>query len=248
MSKKRHHNHQHDKNTNSHDQPASHEPVKWPSPYPVRIEPSAEDDKKYADDQQYKERQINIAKWLNWITAGAAAIALAGLVYLNGQLEITKRQLKLERPWVSTVGNDLAFDKVDFHLRGVGFKLQNGGRSPATHTQTRLAFAVGPAPGVVTQDTIPRNSSCDIVPDLKSGGNVVLPNAQPAVVQLLVPPEIVRQLDVIYTGTRGLYLIGCIYYTDSGGTEWHRTDITETLGPGHDQNALTISKWGNDAY
>jgi hypothetical protein len=87
LSKERNDKGQHGKAPDHSQPPVCHEDIKWPSVYPVRIEPSPDDDKKYAREQFYMRWQL----YLNSITAAAAVIGLLGLFLLWGQLKATKK-------------------------------------------------------------------------------------------------------------------------------------------------------------
>jgi hypothetical protein len=93
VSKHRNKSHQNQSKTNDHDEPACHENVKRPAIYPVAIEFSPADAKKYARDHLYQQSQIRISCWLNVITAAAAGVGLFGLFYLHGQLNVMQQQL-----------------------------------------------------------------------------------------------------------------------------------------------------------
>jgi len=80
--------------------------------------PGAEDEKWRAEQRRLGERQLRVAKWLNWITIVAAIVAGAGIYVLYATLGVTQlaanaaktqadtAQQELEishRPWVASV-------------------------------------------------------------------------------------------------------------------------------------------------
>lgn len=97
LSKKWNEKHKNKENPNDHQKPTCHESIKWPSLYPVRIEKSSDDESRYTEEKNYKDRQIRIARWLNWITGGAAVVGLLGLVYLDGQLGAMREANNINR-------------------------------------------------------------------------------------------------------------------------------------------------------
>src|SRR5688500_16815367 len=84
------------------------------------------------------ERQITLAKFLNWITAGAAIVALGGLIILYKQIEIAREQIEVakkqieiaqeqlrvaHRPWVALAELPKVVEPLIFNARGarIGF-------------------------------------------------------------------------------------------------------------------------------
>src|ERR1700719_2572447 len=83
--------------------------IKWPSVYPVRIEPTADDEKKYAKQSYRAEKQLRVAKALNIITACAAGVGLFGLIYLHGQLTAMKESNRINNEALVTVQRAFVF-------------------------------------------------------------------------------------------------------------------------------------------
>jgi hypothetical protein len=121
LSKKRYERHQSQPNLHEGKPPSDHCKVSWPSVYLVRIEPTTEDANRSADEKTYRNRQLTVAKFLNWITLLAAAVALFGLIYLRGQLtqmsnsnEISKEALvSVQRAFVVFSGAILGAKVLD---------------------------------------------------------------------------------------------------------------------------------------
>jgi hypothetical protein len=126
---------QHAQKTSDHRQPAHDEQGKRASIDSARIEPSAYERQWRTLQQGVWERQVRIAKWLNWITAIAAGVGLGGLAILYLSLKstdktvgaairqadaaatqayIAQQQLMLsERPWIKIrhrIAKPLTFD------------------------------------------------------------------------------------------------------------------------------------------
>jgi hypothetical protein len=97
LSKKGHKKHKNQEPTNDSHNPTYRYEIEWPPIYRVRVEPKADDEKKYSDEQSYKGRQLKISKMLNWITGLAAIVGLCGLAYLRGQLGAMIESNKINR-------------------------------------------------------------------------------------------------------------------------------------------------------
>jgi len=149
LSKKWHKKGQHQESPGNHQQPSCHGEIKWPSVYPVRIEPSPEEDKKYAEEQLYKKKQLRVSKTLNWITGCAALVGLFGLIYLRGQLrqmKVSNEQTKLalhvsERAYL-TVGGPI----LDIENGLVTLGRSNIGRIPSGYAQVIVHAATANQP------------------------------------------------------------------------------------------------------
>jgi hypothetical protein len=111
VSDKHHGKHEEHKDASHDGKSADNRRIKWPTVYPVRIEPAPGDAQKYGSEQLYKKKQIKLARCLNWITAGAAGVGLFGLIYLYGQLgamreanDITRQSLTISQRAYVTIG------------------------------------------------------------------------------------------------------------------------------------------------
>src|SRR5882724_455376 len=101
MSKKNKQSPQHWDTADHHQPPPEHCRFEPRSIYPVRIEPTSEDNQWKTDQKSYWSQQINLQKWLNRITSVGAVIAfvyafLTFLLWLKAKEALTVQQ----RPWV----------------------------------------------------------------------------------------------------------------------------------------------------
>jgi hypothetical protein len=161
----------------------------------------------------------------------AVAIGACYTVAALWQLNVMNETLKLERPWVGPAsGGDatrLLGDPITKILTGVDWRYQNGGRSPATHVMVSLKFDTGPRARDVTENTLPHASECDPEPTLKQGGILLVPGLFSPSARATVPPEIEPLMGKVTDDKIGLYLIGCVWYTDTEMKKWYKTNVTE---------------------
>lgn len=201
-------------------------------------------------------------KWKMMSKPDATSIAIAGLfIALVGayiywrQLDAMQRQLAalevqvdLERPWVGPVGpTPLSFDKTTKRLVGMEWKFQNGGRSPSLHEREYVRFVIGPSAKDATEKNFPKLAVCSDPPDKMEGGNMMIPGTPPPVVILNMSQEVKAAMDDVYAERKGLFIAGCIYYTDSAMQKWYKTDVTEIFIPNYGLGSFEMFKWGNDA-
>jgi hypothetical protein len=90
LSKKRkQRNHDPSAASNS-EKPSCHVEPEW-SAFHATIAQRHEDDKQHnADERDFWKRQLRVAKWLNWITAGAAIVGLVGLYIVWRNLGVSR--------------------------------------------------------------------------------------------------------------------------------------------------------------
>jgi hypothetical protein len=89
VSKHRNKNHQDQKSANDDGKPSYHHDIKWPSVYPVTIEPTPENTERYSNENEYRRSQRRIGIWMNAITGVAAVVGLLGLIVLYYTLKVT---------------------------------------------------------------------------------------------------------------------------------------------------------------
>jgi hypothetical protein len=146
--------HQDKQSTHGSEHPSQRRDINWPSVYPIKIEPATEDNERYSDEKKGRWKQIKIAKILNLITFGAAAVGLLGLAYLRGQLGIMKGQLdnmndalKLQRQIAAAQHGGASVEirgiSIYHDAKGVtaGVQLQNNGSIEAS--QIAIASKIG---------------------------------------------------------------------------------------------------------
>jgi hypothetical protein len=187
-----------------------------------------------------------------------ALIYFLQLIAMQGQLSVMKNTLKLERPWISSVRRrsltdqviDSVTNKPIKRLKGVEWYFQNGGRSPATHMRINLVVKVGP-PIPKTLDTprtsLPVNNTCE-KGELsgKFGDFTGVPGiADNSYEAPLESQDAPRAMDIIERNERGLWLVGCVDYSDITEKPWFRTDVLEYYSPQTDTWALWAT--GNSA-
>jgi hypothetical protein len=180
-----------------------------------------------------------------------ATVVLAFLTYKyvsysQRQWQTMQETLRLERPWIGPTQRGTIFDPKTKRLQGVIWHFQNGGRSVATKVVLDLKFKIGPSPMLLPAvSTFPKSDICENG-KLNTGiqSNVAIPGFDIST-GIGPSPDIVASFDAIYGGTAGLYIVGCIDYSDSSGVPWYRTNVNEVLIP--ETNKFTINRLGNEA-
>jgi hypothetical protein len=113
--------------------------------YPVRIEPTTEDRQWQFDQKCYWGKQLSVAKWLNYITAGAAvgAFIYAWIAYLQWH-DARINFFVDQRAWVTTSAHQPVFSEgnpLQFVLT-----IGNTGKTPAIHIQKATSYKFTQSP------------------------------------------------------------------------------------------------------
>ena|SRR5882724_4365242 len=187
--------------------------------------------------------------WPQRIEAACAVL----LVFITGtytyfackQWSVMNDTLKLERPWVGPTKREFYYS----HNRMVGmdWHFQNGGRTPATRVRSDIEFRIGPIPEKLTQENRPKIQRCEDG-ELSDalGSFVAIPNVDSSY-PIAPGPQVIAALDDVYSNKVGLYLTGCVDYSDSSKINWYRTNVLETFHPTPQGGELAIAMFGNDA-
>jgi hypothetical protein len=255
---------------NDHQKPTCHYDMKWPSIYPVRIEPSPEDENRYSAEQLYKARQLRTARTLNWITGFAAGVGLFGLAILYGQLDILKGQLDhtdkqfsmYHRPWVNIaipvkVDGPLVFSESGAQIP-ITYSITNGGTAPALGTTLIFthALVVGTMPGPAEARQAINCGKPSPIADLSNEtGVLILPGQNGGEIHRLL-----KTLDAAHftkTVPTDVWAPVCILYKDESG-DYHGTGFllvfyshtgqSQILPIGSVEGQLSVSGWGHIEY
>lgn len=150
MSQKRKQQHHGPKTTGDSENPSCHVKPEW-SAFHAAITQRHEDDKQHnTDERNFWGRQLRLAKWLNWITAGAAIVGFGGLFILWRNLGVSQTAANAaqralvsqqaafqadQRPYIITDGMpqfvSVPNGKTPTQANVV---LKNIGKTPATNT------------------------------------------------------------------------------------------------------------------
>jgi len=171
--------------------------------------------------------KINIFGQLGLVVIGIGALCIYGC-----QLGVMRDTLSLERPWIGPVARTLVFDNSDpakGHLKALGWHYRNGGRTVATRMRFNLEFKLGPLEP--TESTVPVSENCRKGELAGKEGNIAIPGDFDNRTPITVPPEIEKSMDDIYQGKIGLYIVGCIDYSDAARKSWYRTEVLELFLP-----------------
>ncbi len=175
------------------------------------------------------------------------------LIFLTGsiytvfaalQWSVMHDTLRLERPWLGPVSRTIYPPPENGHMIGIGWHFQNGGRSVATRIRNNLEFRIGPFP--TTQDSWPHFEACPKGELPGKVGNISIPGSE-SVFTLEISSEIAKSMDDVYQRKVGLFLVGCVDYSDSSRKPHYRTEVFELFLPGVAPRFLAHTS-GNDAY
>jgi hypothetical protein len=196
----------------------------------------------------------------SWRTSGPVAkltVVFAGLgaasttiyaIFAIAQWIVMSDTLKLERPWLGADQERMDISDSTKRVAYAWIRMKNGGRSPAVNMRFNAVFMIGEALPVgrsVKRDELPKNSECaNRIPG--DEGNVVVPNGD---VNLPVgfPREVASRLDDVYNRKVGLYIVGCVDYTDSSGKPKYRTNILMAMIPNLSGGTIVVLDIGNSA-
>jgi hypothetical protein len=174
------------------------------------------------------------------VAAATVVIAVVGCL----QFSIMNSTLNLERPWIGPTTREIDVNKITNRIDSARWHFENGGRSPATRVRARAAFKLGPANSLdLTEENRPQIDQC-IVKDDGTAGFVVLPHVDQSL-PVFPHQDVIDRMDDIYAGKVGLYLVGCVDYSDTSRKASYRTYITEHVVK---DSHLFRSEVGNDAY
>ena len=172
--------------------------------------------------------------------------------------------LALERPWIGPSGHVLStygptqreegrpIDWKMNRLVRMQLRVQNGGRAPATKFRWHMLWKVGDVYDAVNENAstpLPTDEVCD-KGEMGSEYGAGVMMATPGVTTYLpvyVSQEILSRFDDVVRNKVGLYVVGCIDYSDSTGKPWYRTKVRMVLIP-QDTEPLGMTRFGNEAW
>jgi hypothetical protein len=208
---------------------------------------------KFIKDPQHSQAIIAI------LTLVIAGTGIGYDIVASKQLSVMNDTLKLERPWIGAVGRKKSgYQEIDpktgvqtgkFIWTGVQWMYQNGGHTVATRTGSSIQANLGPPiPKTldVPRDTLPKNDTCEKGRLSEfHGAFTVPPGVSNSFIAPFVDQEIRDSLDKIRRNEVGLWIVGCVDYSDDTLTPWFRTNVLEYYHPQDD----TFAQWpiGNDA-
>ena len=218
---------------------------------PPIVEPA--DEKRHrAAERYYWKRQLRLNHWLNWITGGAAFVALFGLVILFGQMLVMRGQLAEmqaeQRPWIAVSG--IWHSRAEPLKIGAPFQYMiefaNVGVSPAQE----ISWTVKPRfialrERSVDASQISGENIC-AAPLTQRLGDVIFPERERSIYQPsigYIPPAFigvpVTVTPGMIAGDTMLIVQGCIKYGTTGGEVGQtqfcyliQPDARSPLGPG----------------
>jgi hypothetical protein len=175
-------------------------------------QPPTPNEQHQAKEELFWDRQIETAKGLNYITLGAAAVAILGLFFINRSIQHTDQgNIDANRGWIAMdsmaatgeIGGDKNIDLQIYFL--------NVGRSPALKLGSYFWF--DSTPNVDKSESVALvigpNHTCDsatILPD----GPTIFQNPKPEWISTTFPRKSIPIATL--SNDRALYVQGCLIY------------------------------------
>jgi hypothetical protein len=215
-------------------------------------EPSAAEKEHRAEERRVWGRQIRIASWLNYITAGGVIAAAAGLIFIYLGLKESKRASNIAHDAL-VASNRAWLGPIDAILNGpiqtgqqikVLIVFENTGKEPALDVSNiaggGITMPFSAAEAAQQQRTgpfggVPFNACAQVAP--QDGYPAIFPTAtrhmQADIQQTFIADE------AILNGSRTFFVHGCAAYRTMG--EIHTSEYCFWLGPRVDpKNGLRI--------
>jgi hypothetical protein len=206
LSKNRKKKHINQASPNHLQEPNCLESPKWPSIYPVRIEKSVDDENQYTEDKKYKDRQIIIARWLNWITAVGAIAAIAyGMIAYGQWRDAHSNFLIDQRAWVGPT-SVIQPEFKEPNSFSITTLIANTGKTPARNFRSKYSW------NIILKDG-PFQPNYDSLQGTLSN-SVIFPNGQLALISVPIRLDEANLNRVTVTGEAFLYVYGELTYDD----------------------------------
>jgi hypothetical protein len=146
LSHKRKKRKEHTETADSQQEPSCHQTPERACFYSLFVQGKTEGNQHAADEKNYWERQLRIAKWLNGITFFGTLVALGALVFLYGTFDAARKQweemhhslLVDQRAW-------MGFDEIKEYIFKIDkpfsvlVPLKNIGKTPANNVSGAIA-------------------------------------------------------------------------------------------------------------
>jgi hypothetical protein len=219
MSQEDSHTQQHDTQKEPNVPPLPHAQPDVEAPKPTETSPES-----YGNQGKPKQPPLNrYERWslvVNTLTMIAVSVyayfAWGQWVSLIDQGNFSIRQFETtERPWIAPLG--ISRHRLEAN-QPFSFTLEsrNTGKSPGFSFHSFVEGVQGNPPhDDVQRMTFPENNLCDNLPAPPPDGPMILPGAGYAMdygSDLLPEPV---QFEAIHSGSVGLYILGCLRYTDT---------------------------------
>ena len=189
--------------------------------------------------------EFRTVEWIQIVINGVlAVIGIIAICIYGGQLDVMKDTLALERPWIGPTARTIVPRPEQGHIIALGWHYQNGGRAVATKIRQNLEFRIGPRPAALKSAPFSDDCQKGELAQLEQGGNIAIPGGD-YIFPIDVSPEVAKSMDDVYAEKVGLYLVGCVDYSDSGRKEWYRTEVLELFLP--KQTNFLVLPFGNNA-
>jgi hypothetical protein len=229
-------------------QQESQETNRWPSLF-AKIKPSPEKKKEATEC-----KPDSTPGWKIFLEGLVVAVGIIVAWIYHGQLNVMHdtlgQMVAMSRPWIGPYKRGVILEKKTDHLTEVDWYFKNGTNVVGTQFRNHLDLMVGPVYEVgdmsgPEQPNLPHDEICDKgqLSDTY-GANIVLPNVEDYHLRVTPSTAVLARYDDIYSEKAGLYLVGCIDYSDSGQKAWYRTNVREVLMP---DNSFMITRFGNEA-
>jgi len=160
--------------------PPNEPQTKIASADPATAQPSSNNEQHQTKEEVFWNRQIDTAKGLNYITLGAASVAIVGLIFVSRSIEHADQgNVDTNRAWISTFAP--TFYEVAMNNRPVKVQVEyeNVGRQPAIDVKYSTFFDEEgwPENGDFTKTSLVPETTCQEFPPKEPLG-MVFPSPQ----------------------------------------------------------------------
>jgi hypothetical protein len=177
------------------------------------------------------------------------------------QMGIMKDTLALERPWLGpsgTVSRSLGAKQppsgqpIDWQknkLVGMAARIQNGGRNPGTNVRWHMLFKLG-KPYNAAEETsnygLPTDDVCDKGELSSNYGSGTIMGGVITELPVWIPKDIGEKGPTIFSKGVGLYIVGCLDYSDTTFKSWYRTNMRWVFNPSGPE-PFVMTRFGNES-
>jgi hypothetical protein len=209
----------------------------------------------------YAARQLHKLKRSTDAAVKAAEAAKSAADTAHDQMGIMKDTLALERPWLGpngvitkSVGPEQppSGQPIDWRkntLVGMAAKIQNGGRNPGTNVRWHMVFKSG-KPWNGAEETpnsgLPTDEICDKGELSSYYGSGTIMSGVVITLPVWVPKRMSIASESIFNRKMGLYVVGCLDYSDTTFKKWYRTNMRWVFVP-IEPDPFVMTRFGNEA-
>jgi hypothetical protein len=127
--------------------PPCNEGSRWADPNSSLIQPATEEYRHNTEERSFWERQIRVARGLNWITGVGAVVGVLGLIFIYAGLQESRRSnIDANRAWISPTGMSATGGIDGTDDIPIQIHYSNLGKSPALKMDAQFDAVTVPTP------------------------------------------------------------------------------------------------------